>query len=72
MFTDSDALKLALSLKLPEDYTSLIKIIYGTILDKKPEIDLKDICNNFYSIYIPNILSTCYSLLRRNKCLLNS
>ena len=48
MFTDSDALKLALSLKLPEDYTSLIKIIYGTILDKKPEIDLKDICNNFY------------------------
>ena len=48
MFTDSDAFKLAKSLELSEDYTKFIKIIYGTIIEKKTEIDLKDICNNFY------------------------
>ena len=48
MLSEEELVDLEKSLNLPKEYSDYIRKIAATILSEKPEINLEDICKNYF------------------------
>ena len=55
MLPEEELVDLEKSLNLPKEYSDYIRKIAATILSEKPEINLEDICKNYFKLIFQGI-----------------